>query len=137
MRLLLVLFFFPGSIYSSATNKLPAEKILQVIVDEIGTVSIGRDTVGADNLARYIQERLFKSYMGTGKMHSKIKFLKASTNVPDMVAEVVIKEIQDGQRRALKELCLQKYRNLFESINKKKQAKLKKQFPVLFQTEYQ
>lgn len=94
-------------------------KILQVSVDEIGTVSVGRDTVGADNLARYIQERLFKSYLGTGQMQGKIKIVKVNSEVPDLVIEVVIKEIQEGQRKALTQVCLQKYKNLFERIDAK------------------
>jgi len=115
---------------------LPAEKILQVTVDESGTISIGRDTIGSDELARYIQERLFKSYLGTGQMHDKIKFSKANEEVPDMVIQVVIKEIQEGQQKALMQVCLQKYNNRFENVDKKKQDKLRKQFPVLFQTDY-
>lgn len=113
------------------------EKILQVTVDETGTINVGRDTVGADNLAKYIQERLFKSFMGTGQMQSRIKFSKANNDVPDMVVQVVLKEIQEGQKRALRQLCLQKYENLFEHIDGRKQEKLRKQFPVLFQTDYQ
>ena len=114
-----------------------AEKILLVTVNETGVVNVGGDTVGSDNLARYIQERLFKSYMGTGQMHSKIKFVKANDNVPDMVVQVILKEIQEGQKRALTELCLQKYKSRFENIDSQKQDKLKRQFPVLFQTDYQ
>jgi uncharacterized protein YaaW (UPF0174 family) len=117
-------------------KKLFTEKILQVTVDETGTISVGRDTVGSDNLARYIQERLFKSYMGTGLMHSKIKFSKVNDNVPEIVIRVVLEEIQQGQKRALTELCLAKYKNLFDNIDKRKQDKLRKQFPVLFQTDY-
>lgn len=115
---------------------LPAEKILQVTVDESGTISVGRDTIGSDELARYIQERLFKSYMGTGQMHDKIKFSKANEAVPDMVIQVVLKEIQEGQQKALTQVCLQKYNNRFENVDKKKQDKLRKQFPVLFQRDY-
>lgn len=136
MRLLLLLFAFAGNFHSLAANKLPVEKILQVTVDETGTISVGRDTVGSDKLARYIQERLFKSYLGTGQMHSKIKFSREGINVPDLVIQVVLKEIQEGQRRALSELCIQKYKTLFDNIGKRKQEKLKKQFPVLFQTDY-
>ena len=136
MRALLLLLAIMPSLNVSASNKLPAEKILQVTVNEVGTVTVGRDTVNADNLAKYIQERLFKSYMGTGQMHSKIKFVKANDNVPDMVSEVILKEIQNGQQRALTELCLQKYKNFFDKIEKRKQDKLKKQFPVLFQNNF-
>ena len=136
MRLFLSILLVVCIIRSSATEMFSTEKILQVSVDEIGTVSVGRDTVGADNLARYIQERLLKSYLGTGQMQGKIKIVKVNSEVPDLVIEVVIKEIQEGQRKALTQVCLQKYKNLFERIDAKKQAKLKKQFPVLFQTEF-
>jgi hypothetical protein len=136
MRLLLLLFTIIINLQLSAAGNMPREKILWVAVDEIGTITVGGDTISSDDLARYIQERLFKSYVGTGEMHDKIKFSKKTDAVPDMVAEVVIKEIQEGQRRALTELCLEKYRALFENIEKRKQEKLKKQFPVLFQTSY-
>ena len=59
---------------------------------------------------------------------------KVTENVPQTVLEVVIKEVQEGQRRALTELCLEKYKRLYDNIDKKKQGRLKKHFPVLFQT---
>lgn len=134
-RLLFLLAFIVTTLKASPFL-LPAEKILQVSVDESGTISIGRDTIGSDELARYIQERLFKSYLGTGQMHDKIKFYKANEAVPEMVIQVVLKEIQEGQLKALTQVCLQKYNNRFENVDKKKQDKLRKQFPVLFQTDY-
>ena len=79
MRLFLSILLVVCIIRSSATEMFSTEKILQVSVDEIGTVSVGRDTVGADNLARYIQERLFKSYLGTGQMQGKIKIVKVNS----------------------------------------------------------
>ena len=114
----------------------PADKILLIRVDEIGIITVNRDTVGSDVLARYIQERLFKSYLGTGQMHKRIKFEKTTANVPDLVAEVIINEIKDAQKRALTEVSLEKHRKMFETLDKRKQDKLKKQFPVLFQTNY-
>ena len=114
----------------------PAGKILLVRVDEIGIITVNHDTVGSDVLARYIQERLFKSYLGTGQMHKRIKFEKTTANVPDLITEVIINEIKDAQKRALTEISLEKYRKIFETLDKRKQDKLKKQFPVLFQTSY-
>jgi hypothetical protein len=105
-------------------------------VDEIGQIKIGRDTVGSDQLARYIQERLFKSYMGTGQMHDRIRLEKTDPQVPAPVMEVIIHEIKEGQRRALSELCVQKYRKSFEELDKRKKDKIKKQFPVLFQQTF-
>ena len=136
MRLLLLLLFSLPLLKATAGEVIPAEKILLITVDEAGTITVGRDTVNADNLARYLQERLFKSYMGTGKMHDQILLKKMTSGVPEMVAEVVVQEIKTGQQRALTELSLQKYRKTFESLDKKKQVKLKKQFPVLFQLTF-
>ncbi len=137
MKLLLLFLTVVGHIHTTTSKKLVAEKILQVKVDESGTVSVGRDTVNTDNLARYIQERLFKSYIGTGQMHNRIKLERINNDVSDVVIQVVIKEIQEGQKRALTDLCLDKYKKLYENIDKRSQGKLKKQFPVLFQTAYQ
>lgn len=133
---LIFLFAFIVTNLNASPILLPSEKILQVTVDESGTISIGRDIISSDELARYIQERLFKSWLGTGQMHDKIKFFKANEEVPDMVIQVVLKEIQEGQLKALTQVCLQKYNNRFENVDKKKQDKLRKQFPVLFQTDY-
>jgi hypothetical protein len=36
----------------------------------------------------------------------------------------------------LKELCLEKHKKLFEDINGRQQEKIRKQFPVLFQTHF-
>mgnify|MGYP003443307600 CR=1 FL=1 len=69
-------------------------------------------------------------------MHHKIKLVKTDPHIPDLVTDAVINEIKEGQKRALIELCLQKHRKLYESLSPKQQEKLKKQFPVLFQTSY-
>ncbi len=136
MHLFFLLLTIVGNLNNLSAVKLPPEKILHIKVDEAGTISVGRDTLLADDLAQYVQKRLFKSYTGTGEMHSKIKLEPTSNNVPDTVVDVVIKEIQEGQRRALTELCLLRYKKLFSDIEQRKQDKLKKQFPVLFQTDY-
>lgn len=114
----------------------PPDKILTVKVDEYGIIRVGRDTVSADELARYIQERLFKSYMGTGQMHDRIRFEKEAPAVSGIVTDVVIREIRIGQEKALRELCLQKYRRTWEMLDSKKKSRLRKQFPVLFQEEF-
>ncbi len=136
MKQLLILFTLISVLHSSAAILQTSEKILLVTVDEIGAVTVNSDPISPDILANYIQERLFKSYMGTGDMHNRIKLEKAGNNVPDLVTEVIIKEIKEGQKKALTSLCLSKYKQLFTDLDKKKQEKLKKQFPVLFQTDF-
>ena len=142
MRHLFLLFSLISVLHSAANispaavTKISAEKILLVTLDEAGAITVNNDPVGSDQLALYIQERLFKSFLGTGLMHSRIKLEKANANVPDIIAEVVIKEIKEGQKKALVSVCLQKYKKTFDSLDEKKQEKLKKQFPVLFQTDF-
>lgn len=136
MRLPLFLLAVTALLSFSIMGKVPAEKILLVQIDDIGIISVNRDTVSSDILARYIQERLFKSYLGTGKMHSRIQLQKMNDNVPDMVTEVIVNEIKEGQKKALTEVSLQKYRRTFDSLEKRQQEKLKKQFPVLFQENF-
>ena len=137
MKLLLLFLTVAGYIHPTTMKELSAEKILLIKVDESGTISVGRDTLISDNLARYIQERLFKSYVGTGKMHTRIKLEQISTTIPTEVIQVVIQEIQEGQKKTLTDLCLDKYKKLYENIDKKNKDKIQKQFPVLFQKYYQ
>ena len=137
MRQFFFLFALIGIFITSAGMISPVEKILLVTVDETGNIKVNQDPVGSDDLANYIQERLFKSYTGTGKMHSSIRLMKLSNKVPDMVTQVVTNEIKDGQKKALVEVCLLRYNKLFDNLDKKKQLKMRKLFPVLFQTDFQ
>lgn len=112
-----------------------ADKIINVKVNASGIITIGRDTVSSDDVAMYIRERLFKSYTGTGKMYDAIK-LTLEGSPEQVVVDVVKKEIASGQKKALTELCLEKHKKVFDDISSRQQAKLKKNFKVLFQTSY-
>jgi hypothetical protein len=136
MRPFLFLFTLISILNASAEVIKPTEKILLVTVDDIGSIAVNNDPVSSDILANYILERLFKSYMGTGEMHNRIKLEKADNNVPDLITEAIVMEIKEGQKKALTSLCLSKYKQLFSDLDKKKQEKLLKQFPVLFQTDF-
>ncbi|MFN8290453.1 MAG: hypothetical protein U0U70_09360 [Chitinophagaceae bacterium] len=136
MRLYIFLFTLLFSQSARSAAMAPDEKILLVRVNDIGLITVGRDTVGSDQLARYIQERLFKSYLGTGKMYDRIMFESQGDQVPAEVANAVIGEIRDGQNKALQELCLQKFERTFEMLDKRKKDRLRKQFPVLFQEQF-
>ena len=69
-------------------------------------------------------------------MHSRIKLEKLNKNVPEILTQTIIKEIKDGQKKALISVCVQKYKKTFDTLEKKKQDKMIKQFPVLFQNEF-
>lgn len=119
-----------------ADAKTSGDKVLIVILDNTGIVKIGRDTVALDNIAKFVQERLFKSFLGTGKMHDRILFAKEKGMEDEAMVEMVMKEIKEGQVRALRQVCTEKYKKLFERLDNGQQNKVRKQFPVLFQTDY-
>ncbi len=117
MRQLLFFLTLISALSTYAGSINPAEKILLVTIDETGTIKVNNETVGSDYLANYIQERLFKSYLGTGEMHSKIRLTKLSENVPDIVTEVVVKEIKEGLHKALTSVCLTRYKTISRFIS--------------------
>ena len=69
-------------------------------------------------------------------MYSSIKLEKSTIDVPDSVLLLAAREIQEGQKRALKDFCLDKYKKLYENIDPKDKEKIQKKFPVLFLKEY-
>jgi hypothetical protein len=135
MRVLLFLSTIVIFQQAIAGNGL-ADKVIAVRIEESGIILVGRDTVTTENLSRYIQERLFKSYLGTGRMHNRISFSKSSENIPALVTDIVVKEIKEGQQRALRQLCAEKYKKQYEKLSNHQQEKLQKLYPVLFQTDY-
>lgn len=133
MRSMLLLITLSLSVSMWAGQTTPPEKVLFVKVDDFGLISVAGDTVSAEHVARYVQERLFKSYMGTGQMYDRIQLEKLYGGASAEIMEMLVKEIKLGQQKALQQLCLQKFNKTFTMLDEKKQAKLKKQFPVLFQ----
>ena len=119
---------------SAAT--LPTEKVITVNVNGSGIITVGRDTISSDDLAMYIRQRLFKSYTGTGKMYDAVK-LSINGEPKTAVLEVIKKEIASGLKKTLNELCLEKYKKLYEDLSTRQQSKLKKNFKVLFESSYE
>ena len=119
----------------------PAEKIfpdksITIIVNEKGNALIGRDTLAIDQVAAELQKRLWKSYMGTGKMYGAIH-LQFSGEVLMGVRGAAMDAIKLAQKNVLTEVCLQLHKKLFENLSSRQQEKIQKQFPVLFQSNYQ
>ncbi len=118
---------------NQATYPATADKILEIAINESGTITSMGETLAADKITQYVKERLFKSWIG-GKIYSKIKLTSSSAN--EITKETAIKEIQEGQRQALIAICLESFRTRFENLDPKKQEKLREKYPALFQTEY-
>jgi hypothetical protein len=115
-------------------NNFP-EKIISITVSEKGYACIGRDTLTIDQLAAELQQRLWKSYLGTGKMYDAIH-LQFTGEVLTSVKDSTMDAIRKAQKKALADICLEKYKKLFEDINSRQQDKIRKQFPVLFQQDF-
>jgi hypothetical protein len=109
------------------------EKVILIRVDEIGTITDGMDTITTDELSEYIRKRLFKSYIGTGKMYESIRIEKIHDGPLLPVMEIILKEIHLGQKKALTDLCLHLHKQGFDSLKESQQEKIRKKFPVLFQ----
>ncbi len=121
-----------GSAYTGSA----ADKVITVTANEIGMAMIGNETFTMDGLVFELQTRLWKSFLGTGKMYDAI-ILKYEGAVDSLTRDIVVKSIKDAMNRALLDVCLQKHKKRFGELNEGQQNKLKKQFPVLFQEDFE
>jgi hypothetical protein len=135
--LLISLFFI--SLSSKATGNIQKnipKKIITVSLNEKGWVMIGRDTLTIDQLTDELQKRLWKSYLGTGEMFDAIRL--EFSGLPSAVIQKSARDaIKEAQRKALVDISVQKHERRFEDLSSRQQKKIKKQFPVLFQTSYE
>lgn len=133
---LMIIFLVSVSAKSfNATERYYTEKVITVLLSETGKIIIGTDTLTTDQMRDELQKRLWKSYLGTGKMYDAIH-LEMPTNVDAGLVTNTKKAIQEAQRKALIDVCLQKHEKLFEDLSSRQQEKIKKQFPVLFQQDF-
>jgi hypothetical protein len=107
-------------------------KIIDVTIFPDGRALVGKDTFQVDGLAKEIQTRLWKSYLGTGKMYSAIR-IHFNGEVLMGVRSAALDAIKEGQDKALTDLCIQKHEKNYDQLSRAEQQKLKRKFPVLFQ----
>jgi hypothetical protein len=131
---LTILSIVPAKANTNIPDFFP-KKIITVTIDDKGHVFIGKDTLTSMELPDEIQNRLWKSYLGTDKMYDAIH-LDFKGEVPMNTKDNIKKAIHEGQKKALTDLCLQKHKKLFDDLNGNQQRKIRKQFPVLFQKDY-
>lgn len=135
MKRLLFLFLLLPFTSIAMADKSPSPKVLSISLSKYNQVFMGRDTLAVSDLAKEIKNRLWKSYLGTGKMYDAIAF-NAETGSTDESKDAVIKAIKEGLQMALKDICLEKHKQYFENLSVQKQEKTRKQFPVLFQDDF-
>lgn len=133
--LLLIVVCLTTKSFSANNMTLPPGKLIRIVVNEKGYALIGRDTLTANDLSPELQRRLWKSYMGTGKMYDSIK-LEFEGEVLMGTKGAAMDAIKEAQEKALKEICLEKHKKLFDALSEGQKNKIRKQFPVLFQTNY-
>jgi hypothetical protein len=109
------------------------QRVIDIKVIPSGTIFMGVDTLRAEGLSKVLQDRLWKSYVGMGKMYDAIN-LTFEGNVPQSFRSATISAIKTAQQKALTELCVEKYEKEYVNLEQKQKDKIRKQFPVLFQT---
>jgi len=131
----LFLFVFVSINATGYSDKNIPQKTITVTVDQKGWIFIGKDTLTTDQLAEELQKRLWKSYLGTGKMYHSIHLQHTGEVLPE-IDQNVKKAIMESQQKALTDICLQLHKKLYEDLTNRQQRKIRNQFPVLFQQSY-
>lgn len=134
--LISLLFISLSSKAAGNIQSINPHKIITISVNEKGWVMIGRDTLTIDQLPDELQKRLWKSYLGTGKMYDAIH-LEFTGQPPVVIQKSARDAIKEAQRKALIDVSLQKHEKRFEDLSSRQQQKIKKHFSVLFQTSYE
>ena len=116
---------------ASPATPAPVKKITITVTGE-GEIYMGRDTVLAENLSKELEQRLWKSYLGTGKMYDSI-VVGFQDGVLMGMKGSVLDAVKEGQQKALEMLCVDKYHKPFDKLGAAQQQKVRKNFPVLFQ----
>ena len=96
---------------------------------------MGRDTLPVSDVPKELKNRFWKSYLGTGKMYDYI-IVELEEGVTTDMKTALLDAIKQGQQMSLKDISLEKHKQYFEDLSEKHKEKLRKQFPVLFQTEF-
>ncbi|HWC53294.1 MAG TPA: hypothetical protein VG676_06910 [Chitinophagaceae bacterium] len=111
------------------------QEIILISVHSQNEVMIGKDTFDMEGLTHELQQRFWKSYLGTGKIPIKLKVQYATTPT-DIEQKTIINAIKKAQQNALTELCLQLHKKTFDELSARQQDKIKKQYPILFQQKF-
>jgi hypothetical protein len=133
---LAVLLLLPVALLANGEKeRVNPPKTLEIKLSRYNQVFMGRDTLTVADLPKEIKSRLWKSYLGTGKMHDRI-VMEVEAGVTKEMETALEGAIRQGLQMALKDICLEKHKQYFEDLTERQREKLKKQFPVLFQKNF-
>ncbi|HVT85608.1 MAG TPA: hypothetical protein VHD35_10420 [Chitinophagaceae bacterium] len=116
------------------TLSIPQEVIL-ISVHSDNMALIGKDTFDLEGLTHELQQRFWKSYLGTGKIPVELK-VHYDNNPTATEQKTITDAIKKAQRNALTELCLQLHKKTFDELPERQQNKIRKQFLALFQQKF-
>ena len=108
-----LLTFCCSSLMMLAVSIVAAQKTVTIHVNEKSELTIDGVSVYSDNLAKEIQQRLWRSYMSNGKMLQSIVF-RMDQGVPDGTKTMVLDAIKTAQSKTLTVLSLHKHKKRFE-----------------------
>ncbi len=139
--LTIALLYVAGFIHSAMPlpgngYEVPQQKILNITIEKPGLAILSPDTLPLEELAKELRTRLWKSYLGTGKMQDGIR-LHFAEDLPAEMKNTAIEEVNKAQTMALNDVCLQMHKKQFAALTPDKQAKLRKKFPILFQADFE
>lgn len=131
--LLLPVLFIAG--FFSAAQAAPPVRTITIVVDQHQGIIMGRDTVDTETLPKILSERLWKSYLSTGRMYDSIK-VQIRGEVLMGTRGAVLDAIREGQLLALKKLCLHKYQKRYDALTPAQQQRVRIRHGVLFQETF-
>ena len=135
--LLLLAFLLPAAAANSTSNsEAPLQKTITIHLADSGDTFIDGVKLRADqDLTTELQSRLWRSYIGNGLMPQSIH-VETESGVPETIVTNTRNSILKTQTLLHDRLAVEKYKQVYKDISARKQEKMKKKFPVLFQTDF-
>jgi len=133
---LLFLSLMTALLVSEVDAAEPEQRVLYITINQAGRITVGGgDTIDVSDVAKQVKDALFKSSLGNRKYY-KISISQLGGNISLSALKGLSEKVSEGQLMALNAICLEKFKRLYSDLDQKKQEKLKKQYPVLFLTDY-
>lgn len=128
LAFLLACFTARGNTITPATPG----KIITIVMAAGLPIHMGRDTADLETIPALLAERLWKSFLGTGKMYDSVRVVFEG-DVPPADRSALYAAIGKAQQLALKKLCLEQHKRLFEQLGATQQQRIRQKFKILFQ----
>ena len=135
--LLLLAFLLPTAAATNASSHpSPLQKTITIRLSASGDTFIDGVKLRADQeLTSELQSRLWRSYVGNGPVPQSIH-LETEPGIGAAAINTAREAIVKTQTLVRDRLAVDKYKQAYKDISTRKQEKIQKKFPVLFQTDF-